>query len=73
MGEAEPMRLLLVSVALTCCGCGAFDARAPLSNEELVKRAKICQDAGLDIHVVRKSQDFGGTVLDFQCVPKGDR
>lgn len=55
-----------VLVTLLLQSCIAY--KPPLSNEDLVRHAKICQDAGLDIRTIN-SENY--EVLDFQCVPKG--
>jgi hypothetical protein len=71
LGAEGTVRILL-SVTLFCCGCTQYYHPQP-SNEDLVKKAKICTDAGLGIHVVRGGDGWNADVLDFQCVPKGDR
>jgi len=60
------MILLLIAALLFLNGC---DGVRP-TNENLVRRAKVCQDAGFDIHVLKNGD---GVVLDFQCIPKGQK
>lgn len=40
------------------------------NNEELVKRAKVCFDAGMSVRTI---EDMAGLVMDFQCVPKDSK
>lgn len=57
----EGMRIILLLI-FACCGCAK-----PMSNDEIIKETKKCENAGLSAEYART---LGGRIVDVQCGPK---